>query len=79
MPPRTAMLESIHNPGEQLTFQLSGPCYVVIFQARVVDALYEVARKVISATGSIRLFGRNTYFGMTLANTEVTFWERIQL
>jgi transposase InsO family protein len=41
-------------------------------------ASYEVARKVISATGSIRLFGRNAYVGMMLANTEVTFWESLE-
>jgi hypothetical protein len=41
-------------------------------------ASYEVAHKVISATGSIRLFGRNAYVGMMLANTEVTFWESLE-
>ncbi len=41
-------------------------------------ASYEIARKVISATGSMRLFGRNAYFGMMLANTEVSFWESLE-
>jgi transposase InsO family protein len=37
------------------------------------QASYEVARKVISATGTIRLFGRNAYVGTMLANTAVVF------
>lgn len=41
-------------------------------------ASYAVARKVISATGSIRLFGRNAYVGRMWANTEVTFWESLE-
>jgi hypothetical protein len=41
-------------------------------------ASYEVARKVISATGSMRLFGRNAYVGTMLANTEVAFWESLE-
>jgi hypothetical protein len=41
-------------------------------------ACYEVRRKVIPATGSIRLFGREAYLSVALANVEVTFWERLQ-
>ena len=49
----------------------------------VLDSLesqvsYEVSRKVISATGTIRLFGRDAYVGTMLANTAVVFWESLE-
>jgi transposase InsO family protein len=42
------------------------------------QASYEVARKVISSTGTMRLFGREAHVGMMLANTEVVFWESLE-
>jgi transposase InsO family protein len=42
------------------------------------QASYEVARKVISATGTIRLFGRAAHVGTMLANTEVVCWESLE-
>ena len=41
-------------------------------------ACYEVGRKVIPATGCIRLFGREASLGAALANVEVTFWESLE-
>ena len=40
-------------------------------------ACYEMGRKVIPATGYIRLFGRNASLGAALANADVTFWESL--
>ena len=40
-------------------------------------ACYEIGRKVIPATGSIRLFGRNAHMGKIWANVEVTFFESL--
>jgi hypothetical protein len=42
------------------------------------QAGYEVARKVTSATGTIRLFGRDAHVGLMWANTEVVFWESLE-
>lgn len=33
---------------------------------------------MISATGIIRLFGRDAYVGTMLVNTEVDFWESLE-
>jgi hypothetical protein len=41
-------------------------------------ACYEVGRKIISATGHFRLFGRDAYVGMAWANVEVTFFESLE-
>ena len=41
-------------------------------------ACYEVGRKTIPATGSIRLFGRNAYLGAMWARVEVTFFESLE-
>jgi transposase InsO family protein len=41
-------------------------------------ACYEMGRKVISATGRIRLFGRDAYLTAELAHVEVTFWESVE-
>jgi hypothetical protein len=40
-------------------------------------ACYEIGRKTIPATGSIRLFGRDAYLG-TMAGREVTFFESLE-
>jgi hypothetical protein len=40
-------------------------------------ACYELGRKVIPSTGSIRLFGRNAHIGRVWANVEVTFFESL--
>ena len=40
-------------------------------------ASYEIGRKTIPATGSIRLFGRDAYLG-TMAGREVTFFESLE-
>jgi transposase InsO family protein len=40
-------------------------------------ACYEIRRKIIPATGSIRLFGREAYVGAALARVEVTFFESL--
>ncbi len=41
-------------------------------------AAYEMGHKMISATGCIRLFGREAYVGAALANVEVVFWESLE-
>ena len=41
-------------------------------------ASYEVGRKTIPKTGSIRLFGRDAHMGTALANEEVTFFESLE-
>jgi hypothetical protein len=41
-------------------------------------ACYEIARKIIPAIGSIRLFGRDAYVGAALASVEVTFFESLE-
>jgi transposase InsO family protein len=41
-------------------------------------ACYEMGRKIIPATGSIRLFGRDAYVGAALASVEVTFFESLE-
>ena len=41
-------------------------------------ACYEVGRKVIPATGNIRLFGRDAYLDATLGGVEVTFCETLE-
>src|SRR5271166_5189994 len=40
-------------------------------------ACYEIGRKTIPATGSIRMFGRDAYLG-TMAGREVTFFESLE-
>jgi hypothetical protein len=42
------------------------------------DACYEKGRKVLPATGRIRLFGREASLTAALANVEVTSWERVE-
>jgi hypothetical protein len=42
------------------------------------QAGYEVARKVTSAAGTIRLLGREAQVGLMLANTKVVFWESLE-
>ncbi len=42
------------------------------------QAGYEVERKVTSAAGTIRLFGRDAHVGLMAANTEVVFWESLE-
>jgi transposase InsO family protein len=41
-------------------------------------ACYEIGRKSIPGTGSIRLFGRDAHLGATCANLEVTFVETLE-
>jgi len=41
-------------------------------------ACYEVGRKIISATGSIRLFGREAYMDAALTNVEATCFESLE-
>ena len=41
-------------------------------------ACYEIGRKTIPATGSIRLFGRDAHIGRMCANVEVTFFESLE-
>lgn len=40
-------------------------------------ACYEMGKKIIPATGNIRLFGRDACLGAALARTEVTFFESL--
>jgi hypothetical protein len=41
-------------------------------------ACYEIGRKIIPATGRIRMFGRNAHIGKIWANVEVTFFESLE-
>jgi transposase InsO family protein len=41
-------------------------------------ACYEVGRKVIPATGNLRLFGRDAYLDAALGGAEVTFFESLE-
>jgi hypothetical protein len=41
-------------------------------------ACYEIGRKTIPATGSIRLFGRDAHIGTMCANVEVTLFESLE-
>jgi hypothetical protein len=40
-------------------------------------ACYEIGRKVIPATGRLRIFGRNAHIGRVWANVEITFFESL--
>ena len=49
-----------------------------VIEQRESYACYEVGRKVIPATGCMRLFGRDAYRDAALGRVEVTFFESLE-